>query len=221
MQTDKKIAISEIFHSLQGEGKNTGKPSIFIRFAGCNLSCTWCDSKYTWHKDFLEYEHMDFESICKTVNDLSKEHNTCQHIIFTGGEPLMFQAIIEKIMKFFAGFTFEVETNGSFATELSFDQINVSYKLKNAQTRDYDLKIPPQNNVNYKFVVDTQDEIKEVQNIASKYHIPNQQIYLMPQGTDTETLMQKTQWLSELCKKHNMNLSTRLHVLLWGDKKGV
>ena len=77
------MEISEIFYSIQGEGPNIGKRSIFIRTAGCNLSCKFCDTKYSYKgKNFTR------EEIINIVKDISKRYNTNQ-IVWTGGEPTL------------------------------------------------------------------------------------------------------------------------------------
>ena len=110
----KNIPISEIFFSIQGEGRNTGKPSVFVRFWGCNLHCTWCDSKYSWDP---KEERATMMSLYEIV-DMIQSFN-CSHVIFTGGEPSLYQNQINQIqteLKQSKGgyiYTFELETNGS------------------------------------------------------------------------------------------------------------
>ncbi len=215
------VNISEIFYSNQGEGKNREIPYIFVRFAGCNLTCIWCDSKYTWHKDFLDFKTFQLFDLINEIRALSQKHNT-NRILFTGGEPLLFSDVIEFLMKQFSDFFFEVETNGSIATDLPFHQINVSYKLKNAKTRYYDLKIFPNTPcVDYKFVICDEDDIHEALNVAQNHDIPRDQIYFMPEGVDPDILQKRSLWLEQKCREIGVHFSPRLHIMLFGNKRGV
>ncbi len=74
------MRINEIFYSIQGEGRYTGCPAVFVRFSGCNLQCPFCDTDFKAHKEMTEDE------ICAYVNRIKGE---CKHVIFTGGEPTL------------------------------------------------------------------------------------------------------------------------------------
>ena len=105
MQTSYKI--SEIFHSIQGEGKRAGMPCVFLRFQGCNLRCKWCDTEYA--QDTKAGKVFTFNQIVKKVESFD-----CKFIEFTGGEPLLQENIIE-LIKYFSqkDYTVAIETNGS------------------------------------------------------------------------------------------------------------
>src|SRR5438045_232212 len=80
--------ISEIFHSIQGEGELTGVPSVFVRTSGCNLRCSWCDTKYaSWHP---EGEEVAIERILEQVAQFP-----AQHCVLTGGDPMVAKGIYE------------------------------------------------------------------------------------------------------------------------------
>ncbi|MBI2463591.1 7-carboxy-7-deazaguanine synthase QueE [Candidatus Peregrinibacteria bacterium] len=325
---EKLISVSDLFFSIQGEGKNIGKPFIFIRFALCNLSCDWCDTKYSWHKDFLDFKTYTLSELLKNIENLSREKH-CRNILFTGGEPLLHQDAIRKIMNALPTYFFEIETNGSIETELPFDQINVSFKLKNAKTRTYTLKILPfiqsndsskgnpdkgnpdkyayycklqnsaanasdlltvsfsdtpssvvqrfrsnfaifvtksylsgfpkyvqqndgqsrdvqnkffqdkniqnrnhqiddirhknflRKNVSYKFVISHENDILEALNICEQYKIPLKNVYLMPEGIRKEAVLERGKWLKKRCRGIGVQFTPRLHILLWGNKRGV
>lgn len=254
----KSVAISDIFFSIQGEGKNIGKPFIFIRFALCNLSCDWCDTKYSWHKDFLDFKICEISELLQNIKTLSSE-KCCKNILFTGGEPLLHQNAICEIMRALPTYFFEIETNGSIETTLPFDQINVSYKLKNAKTRIYGLQILPhvqhkdiqnknvqskdalmkniqhkdalmkdiqhedtlRKNVSYKFVISHENDILEALNICGQYKIPLRNVYFMPEGIRREVIRERGKWLKKRCGAIGVRFTPRLHILLWGNKRGV
>lgn len=94
--------IVEIFHSVQGEGFHSGIPHVFIRFGGCNLRCTWCDT------DFDQYEEMKASEIVTEVLQYD-----CKRIIFTGGEPMLQDLWpLHRLFKQ-RGFDLSVESNGT------------------------------------------------------------------------------------------------------------
>jgi organic radical activating enzyme len=98
--------IAEIFYSLQGEGARAGMPAIFVRFAGCNLSCPWCDTNHN------ATAKMTSEEINRHAKILADVHNT-KEIILTGGEPLL-QITKELLYDIIEnGFSIAIETNGT------------------------------------------------------------------------------------------------------------
>ena len=206
------IPISEIFYSLQGEWPNTGKPSIFVRFWGCNLKCSWCDSKYAWHKDHIkEMKTMELYDICNLIESFDGTH-----VIFTGGEPAMFQDKIWLIMEGLDWYTFEIETNGSFPINLQFDQVNVSYKFLSSGNKKYELKALWEDYA-YKFVVNSKEDREEMEAIIAEHNLKN--IYIMPLGRTSDS--QDRDDLMQYCMRHNYNYCPRQHIKWFGDKKGV
>ena len=106
MVIEKSYPVVEIFHSVQGEGYHTGKPSIFIRFGGCNLSCEWCDT------DFSKWNKMTISEIMDVLNQWSSKR-----IIYTGGEPAMqkLHPLSEELHS--KGYDIAIETNGTIELE--------------------------------------------------------------------------------------------------------
>ena len=99
------MKINEIFHSIQGEGKNVGLPTIFVRTTGCNLRCRYCDTTYAYY----EGEEMELQDIMKEIRKWD-----CKRICLTGGEPLLQEEMIEFAdMLIIGGYTINIETNGS------------------------------------------------------------------------------------------------------------
>jgi len=106
-----KAKISEVFDSVQGEGLYLGEKQIFVRFYGCNLNCSFCDTKL---ERFMEYEPQELFDEIKLYRD--KYHS----ISFTGGEPLLYKDFLKEILKLTAkrGHRHYLETNGTLAAEL-------------------------------------------------------------------------------------------------------
>jgi Organic radical activating enzymes len=179
-----KIPISEIFFSIQGEGVNIGKPSIFIRLYYCNLKCIWCDSKYTWENQDKAKEGIDY--ILMDVNDILNYINrfNCNHVVITGGEPLLHQDILKYLLKELKnkGFYIEIETNGTIKPKEEIielvDLFNISPKLSNSKV-DYKLRIRDEvlklfskiNNSIFKFVICDVNDLNEVDELVKKMDI--------------------------------------------------
>ncbi len=240
----------EIFYSIQGEGKNMGKPSIFVRASLCNLHCFWCDTDYTWNWEGTRFPHQNDDTpgyekfqmaeqiIEMPAGELIQAIRAfdCQHLVLTGGEPLMqLEAWVELMQLLRAidrDYTFEVETNGTLRPSLPFDglvnQYNVSPKLSNSGNQPK-LRHKPQilryfaenDKAVFKFVVARKRDLAEVLDLADQHAIPKERIYLMPEGRTPETLQKRRLWLVEACKKYGFHYTDRLHVQLYGDKRGV
>jgi len=120
---EKSYRIMEIFYSLQGEGANVGVPVVFVRFAGCNLQCPWCDQPVT---DVVE---MSAEEIINQAR-AADLYGTSKRVIFTGGEPLL-QLSGELLSGFHhLGWWQGLETNGTLCIpEDELDWVTVSPKV--------------------------------------------------------------------------------------------
>jgi len=214
-----KMPISEIFHSLQWEGRNTWKSVVFVRFWGCNLHCTRCDSKYARHKDYKdEIKQMKFYEVIKKIKSLN-----CKHIVFTWWEPALYEPHIWDIQEElqredFFGWTFEIETNGSRELVNYYDQINVSYKFKSSWNRTYELKANS-NLYDYKFVIDSKEDIEEMENLIEQYNLPKDRIFIMPLWTTQNS--QDRLDLARYCLENNYRYSPRQHILRFWDKRWV
>lgn len=223
---------SEIFHSLQGEGARIGTPTVFLRLAGCNLACTWCDTRYTW--DWERYDHAkEVISLERTEVEERILRFACPHLVITGGEPLLQQNELAPLVASLKGqgFHFEVETNGTIIPlpELTqgIDQWNVSPKQSNSGNALERRELPvvlehfrQLPNAYFKFVITEPSDIDQVCALCRKYELAVERVILMPEGTTVEVLQKRSPWVSEACVREGFRFSTRLHILLWGDKRG-
>ena len=160
--------ISEIFYSIQGEGNLAGTPAIFVRTGKCNLQCTWCDTKYTWHPDFSDYSEWPIKKVVQEAENLAKR-NVCRHLVITGGEPMLQQEDVMKIRRDFPDFFIEMETNGSVPNRMGegvIDQFNISPKLSNSGNRAYQLRLRADNAI-YKFVIDQPSDLEEIESYVA------------------------------------------------------
>ncbi|WP_121115172.1 7-carboxy-7-deazaguanine synthase QueE [Croceibacterium ferulae] len=231
----------EIFASLQGEGPSIGRSVAFVRLSRCNLACRWCDTPYTWHFTGDNRPHRDGMTHDRAANQLTlPEEEVAARIaafakprlVVTGGEPLLQGKALARMLALLPGMAVEVETNGSVAPHPDLDpligQYNVSPKLAHSGN-PADLALPPERLAHwasdpraiFKFVIAEPEDLPEVLSLAERYAIAPQRIWLMAEGTDNATLAARQGWLAELCLRHDMNLSPRLHIALYGDTRGT
>lgn len=129
-----KVSGDKVFFSVQGEGQTMGMPAVFLRLHNCNLSCGWCDTRYTWDKTKPEYwqESVDW-TIAHAIEQISSY--PCTRLVMTGGEPLLQQAGITKLVVAIPKWEIEIETNGTVQPVRNLAercQFNVSPKLSNS-----------------------------------------------------------------------------------------
>ena len=235
----------EIFHTLQGEGVSMGIPSVFIRSSLCNLHCSWCDTNYTWNWQGTPWKHESDEKFSKAeyIVELDPQDAaeiitsySCQNIILTGGEPLLQQPAWAELIKHLraldSNYRFEVETNGTQLPnefmDSAINQWNISPKLSNSNN-DEKLRIKPdalsyfsnKENTWFKFVIQNEVDLEEVQLLEKTYKLPKHKILLMPEGRTEKTLEEKRLWLADICRDHGYRFSDRLHIQLWGSKRGI
>lgn len=241
------ISINEIYGPvLQGEGVSLGVPVLFIRLSGCNLHCSWCDSSQTWNFEGTDFKH-DYAAKVKLADEriVQKEEELAAHIrlavkqaqvsriVLSGGEPLVQQKqLVHVIKELPADLAIEVETNGTFEPSQTFDafvsQYNVSPKLRNSSNPDILRERPAalrffvdSPKAWFKYVVEKEDDLQEIQHQIEKYQIPKNKILLMPLGHDQESQTNSMHKVEKLCLKYGYRLSPRLHVLLHGYKRGI
>src|SRR5262249_46385810 len=126
------MKIAEIFHSIQGEGSLIGVPSVFVRFSGCNLRCTWCDTPYTsWSPE----GHEQSEAEVLAAVDVFR----CNHVVATGGEPMMFPAVVPLTQALKQrGVHITIETAGTVYQPVACDLMSISPKLANSTPHERD-----------------------------------------------------------------------------------
>ena len=232
---------AEIFASLQGEGPSQGRPCAFVRLSRCNLACVWCDTAYTWrfegdnrpHRAQLTYERkanqvtLDEEEAARRIAALGQPR-----LVVTGGEPLLQAPAVARMLAFLPDMRVEIETNGTVAPPPALDalvaQYNVSPKLAHSGN-PADLALPPERlrawaaepRAAFKFVVARPADIEEVLELAERFAIPRERVWLMAEGTDAATLEAREAWLAPLCLEHGLTLSKRMHIQLYGDTRGT
>ncbi len=226
------MKFSELFHTIQGEGQLIGVPSVFFRTSYCNLRCVWCDTPYTsWKPEDRNI------SVAESVDAISQYG--CKHVVITGGEPfIQARELMELCCELDKrGHHITIETNATLFAAVSAHLISMSPKLRNSNPptdnrffkRHERGRIRPdvirqfldQYPCQVKFVVDTPEDLAEIQALQTEVDIPAETILLMPQGTTPAVLRQKQEWLVDLCKENGYRYSPRVHVDIWGDTRGV
>jgi organic radical activating enzyme len=217
-----RLRVSEIFTSVQGEGASVGTPSVFVRLQGCSVGCAWCDTKYSW--DPKRGEDLTLESLLARVKDAAP-----RNVVVTGGEPLENPAFAPLVTALHAlGRRVEVETAGvAPPSDVPVEQWNVSPKLAHSgvplERRLVASVIERFRDLGawFKFVVGDERDVEEVLGIQSRHGLPADRIMLMPLGLrrdDQQALMPDViGW----CTRHGFRFSPRLHILVWGPRRGV
>lgn len=238
--------VPEIFDTIQGEGRNIGRPVVFARLSDCNLHCSWCDTPQTWafteqraarHDEGQVYDkavEQTYVQVGEAVRNI--DEYPIKRLVITGGEPLMQQPGIIELVKGLRAeneqYWVEIETNGTIAPKPELielvDQFNVSAKLANSgneeklRRKSKALETFAQTNkADFKFVVFGEDDLPEILSLVEEYNIPHERVFLMPEGRTPEEVKKHQEQLVELAKKQNFNVTTRLHVLIWGKKRNV
>lgn len=241
-----RLAVSEIFGpTLQGEGPSVGTPTIFLRLAGCDLACSFCDSAFTWNwkgtkflhlKKFDKKKEVKVMSVSGITSTLLSIGADTKHLVISGGEPFLQQEslvpIVMQLKKL--GWYIEIETNGKYIPSERItpylDQINCSPKLPSSGFDNLHLQSIKFDSLQaiaawgkaacFKFVVCKGSDIWEIQGIQKKTGILSSQIWLMPEGVTSESVIAHRKEVAELALKYNYKFTDRLHLHIWGSKRG-
>jgi 7-carboxy-7-deazaguanine synthase len=230
------VRISEVFYSIQGEGKLAGVPSVFVRASGCNLRCTWCDTPYaSWNP---EGPTLTVDQIVAEV----KRYPSAKHVVLTGGEPMIMPDVADACAAFKRhGYHLTIETAATVFRPVPLDLASLSPKLSNstptareggrfAQAHERQRQNIPvvqqfldaSPSFQLKFVVATEQDVAEIDAILSQVKgWREEDVLLMPEGTDAGTLAERGTWVGELCKRRGFRYCPRLHVLMYGNKRGT
>lgn len=221
--------LAEAFVSVQGEGPLLGQRAAFVRFSRCNLTCGWCDSKYTW-----DWGRFDPRQECQraTVREVAAwvAGQRVDLVIVTGGEPLLQQPALAELARLLGSLVrIQVETNGTVvpSTEVAeaVEVFVVSPKLANSGVAFIQRIVPgaltalaATGKAQWKFVVTDVADLDEIVVLAEEFGL--RPVWVMPQGTTPTAVLDGQRMLAEAVLARGWNLTTRLHILLWGDERG-
>lgn len=227
------MLIAECFGpTLQGEGSSAGQQALFIRLSRCNLTCSACDTPYTW--DWSRFDP-SAEATRIPVDDLAAWAlgSPTELVVITGGEPLLQQSGLVSLVRAMAdvGRRVEIETNGTRvpSPELidAVAQFTVSPKLSAfGAGMSAGQRINPAalrefascGKAVFKFVITKSADLAEVSDLERCFGLSP--VWVMPEGTTADAVLSGMAWLAEQALTRGWHLSGRLHILLWGDQRG-
>ena len=247
--SDKKLPINEMYTCLQGEGKLLGIPHILIRVSGCRLRCqfadSFCDTPYSsWSPEKGSFTYQD-------VREFYQKHSHINHTMITGGGPTLHPEMLQELCKIGKEYyqTITIETEGSEYVSTMADLISLSPKLSNSTPRPgtimpYTGKVVTEkdkvrhekwrcnyeamaqlieNHPDYQLkpVISSEEDLEEVKELQRILGVPNHMVYLMPEGVEQSQLNERRKWLTELCVREGYNFTDRLHIITYGDERGV
>ncbi len=227
------LRLSEIFVSVQGEGLLTGVPSTFVRTSGCNLRCHWCDTRETsWEP---QGDTVSVDDVFREVTDLGQ-----RHVVLTGGEPLLSEGGMALARRLRAqGHHLTLETAASFDPDTygaEADLFSISPKLSGStptgtrfvqmhEERRWQPKwirtLMDRGPYQLKFVVGQPEELDEVDEAVKTLGGDRERVLLMPEGTTEERIAEVSAWLVPACIERGFRFADRLHIRLFGNRRGT
>ncbi|AQQ70659.1 7-carboxy-7-deazaguanine synthase [Limihaloglobus sulfuriphilus] len=232
-----EVVINEIFYSIQGEGRLAGRPSVFVRHAGCTLRCDFCDTPYAQSPD--SGTRYSLNHVVEKVRSYK-----CPNLVITGGEPManpVLERLVEMTWPLFE--TITIETNGTCFRQLDprLDNVlmSISPKFNDRQRAGYQhsFDVEPEsglisqgtilrlvNSYDYqlKFVVGADTDIKKIRRTVEGLGCANQRdIFLMPEAKNRREYIRASRHVVDLCLKYGYSFSPRHHIMIWDTKIGV
>jgi 7-carboxy-7-deazaguanine synthase len=214
------LNVSETFRSLQGEGPTAGAPATFVRLQGCSVGCSWCDTKYTW--DPGKGREVPLPALLDELDALGPK----DLLVISGGEPLQVRGFAELAEEACGAWArVEVETAGVAAPPLSHPNLfwNWSPKLPRVtplweETWAHAGAWMAEPRAIAKIVVGENDEAEAIRLGRT---LPRERVWLMPEAVTAEALRRRALAVAEVCRREGWRMSPRLHVWLWGVRRGV
>lgn len=243
-----KVSGDKVFATLQGEGLpqseggTAGCPAVFFRLQWCNLHCGFpsgwkCDTGYTWDTKREEYwQEPEDWSIEKSVTEIEKawnerfdnKDNYSQRLVITGGEPLIQQDMIIKLLDKMPKWQVEIETNGTIEpnNKLISCQINCSPKLSNSGN-ELEKRLKPKilQKINdwptswFKFVVNNQTDVEEIEKIVNDCHLNPGKVLIMPEGITKEAVTDNRKKIEKKILEKGWKIIKRYQLIWFGPKR--
>lgn len=217
------LRVVETFVSLQGEGPFTGRRSLFIRLAGCNLRCPFCDTKYSW--DPGNAREMSIEELVVLTGKTNPSL-----VVITGGEPLLQRRALEELVRILyrLGYSVQVETNGTLEAPEPGSPLSQAFfvvspkdvpvKVQGAATHWSWFELARRySNVWFKFLAASHEHVEAIIRYIEDNGIPRRRAYLMPlteEGMSIDEILELHKRIAREALENGLNFSPRLHLLL-------
>ena len=214
------MKISEIFYSIEGEGIEIGRPEIFIRLAGCNLRCEWCDTKYTWNNG----KEMSTDDVIEEIS-----HYPCKNTSITGGEPLL---QIDELTELLEGlkemnYWVQLNTNGTIFAKRIFelvDLLTMDCKCPSSGMKsDLEVLVKAKNSFGFKlqlkFIISNEEDYQYAKDVIPTYFENVANIVFQPEWHSRKFARK----LAEFVKRDGLNAKVILQQqkMIWGTKTRV
>ena len=227
------VNLNEIFGpTIQGEGIHTGQRVGFVRLAGCNLACSWCDTPYSWDWDRFDRKEESHKTLVADLAHLIKAMEV-DRIIVTGGEPMLQQTALWDLKASIGNINIDVETNGTILPNIktinAVDMFCVSPKLahggdllevRRTKALESFAYLAGEDRAIFKFVCQWVSDFDEIEEIIIQFKIPRKAVWIMPEGTSQLAQMEVMNRLANETISRGWNISPRLHVLIWNTERG-
>lgn len=234
-----KIPVMEIFGpTIQGEGMVIGQKTMFVRTGGCDYSCSWCDSKFTWDGTGKSTA-MKAEEIISSLKDIGGE--AFSHITISGGNPALHKGLGELINQCHEqGWKVAVETQGSYWQDwlLDIDDVTISPKPPSSlMTTDFNkldafMHNLKDANASLKVVIFNDEDFTYAEMIHQRYptvpfflQVGNDDVLTIDDQALVSSLLKRFEWLIDRSMKstimNDAKVLPQLHALIWGNKRGV
>jgi 7-carboxy-7-deazaguanine synthase len=228
------MKVAEIFYSIQGEGLLAGVPSVFVRTSGCPLRCWYCDTDYTsWR---VEGEDHAVDDVLARLAEYP-----ARHAVVTGGEPIIAPDVEELTHGLRRrGYHITIETAATHFKPVECDLASLSPKLASSTPHEREggrfalrheslrLRLDvirafmERHPYQLKFVIDRPSDLDEVRALLGGLpDVDQDRVLLMPQGVTPEEVRARGLWLVEECKRHGYRYCPRLHIDLYGNRRGT
>ncbi|MCD4657698.1 MAG: 7-carboxy-7-deazaguanine synthase QueE [Planctomycetes bacterium] len=208
------LKVNEIFLSIQGESSFAGLPFAFVRLTGCDLRCTYCDTKYAYD----EGELLSVDDIVKKVQDFG-----VPRVCVTGGEPMLQQdtpALLCKLCNI--QFLVTLETNGHHSVADVDERVRIVLDMKTPGSGMCDRNRYENLNLmtlkdEVKFVVTDKEDYEWAKQIIVEYELAKRTQILLSPCQNTQKPMDLAEWMLE--DKLNCRLQLQLHKIIWGNQR--
>jgi len=223
------MKIADIYKSIQGEGRLTGVPSVFVRASGCNLRCWFCDTPYaSWQPEGEDY------AVDEIIAEI--EEWECRHVVITGGEPMLFAELIPLCDELHRhGRHVTIETAGTLYLPAACDLMSISPKLSTSApdpaqhprwSRRHErerrqpavvARLVAEYEFQLKFVVDSPDDVAEVESwLAGLPPVDPARVLLMPQGRTADEVAERAPWTEAECNRRGWTYCPRRQLQWFG-----